>query len=100
MIQPIDDRILVLPDEVRDDVTAAGILVKVKSTVESQKQLGNTGVIVAIGPGKKGRDGNRIPLCVEAGQRIAFGEFQHKECHWEGKRYLIIQEADVCGVFE
>lgn len=100
MIAPTEDRIVVLPDEVREDVTSAGIIVKVAKTNESQKQLGNTGVIVAVGPGKRGRDGRRIPLCVETGQRIAFGEFQHKECHWEGKRYLIMQEADVCGVFE
>lgn len=100
MIQPTDDRILVLPDEVREDVTASGILVKVKSTVESQRQLGNTGTVVAVGPGKRDRSGRRVPLVVEAGQRIAFGEFQHKETHHDGKRYLIMQEADVCGVFE
>lgn len=100
MISPTEDRIVVLPDALREDVTAAGIFVKVAPTNESQRQLGGTGTVVAVGPGKRGRDGRRIPLAVEPGQRIAFGEFQHKE-HFEGAtRFLIMQEADVCGVFE
>jgi len=100
MIQPTDDRIVVLPDELRDDVTSAGIVVAVRQNIESQRHLGGTGVIVAVGPGKRGRDGRRVPLVVEAGQRIVFGEFQHRDHHEDGKRYLIMQEADVCGVIE
>lgn len=100
MIQPTEDRIVVLPDEVREDVTSAGIIVKVAATNESKKQLGNTGVVVAVGPGKRGRDGRRAPLSVEPGMRIVWGEFQHREHREDGKRYLIMQEADVCGVFE
>jgi chaperonin GroES len=99
-IEPTEDRIVVAPDEIRDDVTAAGLLVKVTQTVESDRHLGGTGTVIAVGPGKRGRDGKRIPLVVEPGQRIVFGEFQHKE-HFEGpKRFLIMQEADVCGIIE
>jgi chaperonin GroES len=100
MIQPTDDRILVRPDALREDITTAGLLVKVSENIESQRQLGGTGVIVAVGPGKRGRDGQRRALVVEAGQRIVFGEFQHKEYHHDGQRYLLMQEADICGVFE
>jgi chaperonin GroES len=100
MIQPTDDRIVVLPDELRDDVTSAGIVVAVRQNIESQRHLGGTGTIVAVGPGKRGRDGLRMPLVVEPSQRIVFGEFQHREYHEDGKCYLIMQEADVCGVIE
>jgi len=100
MIQPTNDRILVLPDPVREDITTVGLLVKVGENIESQRQLGGTGLIVAVGPGKRARNGRRSPLVVEPGQRIVFGEFLHKEYHEDGKRFLIMQEADVCGVFE
>ncbi|NYS09332.1 co-chaperone GroES [Ralstonia pickettii] len=99
-ILPTDDRILVLPDGVREDVTSAGILVKVTPTVESKRQLGGTGVIVAVGPGKRGKNGQRVPLVVREGERILFGEFQHREHHEDGKRYLIMQEADICAVLD
>jgi len=100
MIHPTDDRILVRPDPLREDITSAGLLVKVGENIESQRQLGGTGVIVAVGPGKRNRQGHRVPLVVEPGQRIVFGEFQHKEHFEDSERFLIMQEADVCGVFE
>jgi chaperonin GroES len=101
MIQPTADRIVVLPDAIREDITDCGIVVKVGQNIESERQLGGTGTIVAVGPGKRDKHGNRVPLTVQAGQRIVFGEFLHRE-HQEddGQRYLIMQEADICGVFE
>ncbi len=99
-IQPTDDRIVVLPDEVREDVTSAGIVVKVAIDHESKRQLGKTGTVMAIGPGKRDRSGRRVPLTLQTGDRVVFGEFTYREHHEGGKRYLILQEADVCGVFE
>lgn len=100
MIQPTEDRIVVKPDEMRDDVTEARIVVKVTQTVESKRHLGKTGVVVAVGPGKRNSAGHRVPLVLNVGDRIVFGEFEHREHREDGKRYLIMQEADVCGVLE
>lgn len=100
MIQPTEDRIVVEPDEMRDDITDAGIVVKVSQTIESKRHLGKTGVVVAVGPGKRNRAGERMPLSLRPGDRIVFGEFEHREHREDGKRYLIMQEADVCGVLE
>lgn len=100
MITPTDDRIVVLPDPIRDDVTTAGLLVKVSQTVESKRHLGKTGVVLAVGPGKRNRAGHRVPLTLQAGDRVVFGEFEHREHCEDGERFLIMQEADVCGVLE
>lgn len=100
MIIPTDDRIVVLPDEWREDVTVSGIVVKVSTHITSQEQLGNTGVIVSVGPGKRDKSGKRRPLDVREGDRVLFGEFKHREHHEDGKRYLIMQEADICAVLD
>lgn len=101
MIQPTDDRILVLPDEWREDVSATGIIVKARQGMcASQEQLGHTGTVVAVGPGKYRKHGKRIPLDVTAGDRIAFGELKYPEHMEDGKRYLVLQEADVAWVFD
>jgi len=100
VIQPTEDRIIVEPDDLRDDVTDAGIVVKVGQTVESKRHLGKTGTVVAVGPGKRNSAGHRIPLALNVGDRIVFGEFEHREHREDGKRFLIMQEADVCGVLE
>lgn len=99
-IEPTDDRIVVLPDEVREDVTGAGLLVKVGIDHESARQLGKTGTVIAVGPGKRDRSGRRMPLTLQAGERVVFGEFTYREHHEGGQRYLLLQEGDVCGVFE
>lgn len=99
-IEPTDDRIVVRPDPIRDDVTTAGLFVKISQTVESKRHLGKTGLVVAVGPGKRNRAGHRMPLTLQPGDRIVFGEFEHREHREDGERYLIMQEADVCGVLE
>jgi chaperonin GroES len=100
MIAPTEDRIVVLPDDMREDVTDVGLIVKVSTNHESARQLGKTGLVVAVGPGKRNKAGRRVPLTLQTGDRIAFGEFTYREHQEGGKRYLIMQEADVCGVFE
>lgn len=105
MLAPLDDRIIVKPDAYREDVTSAGLLVKTASTIESQKQLGRTGTVVAVGPGKRHpKTRQRIPLTLQVGERVIYGEFgadTHRE--WQeddGQKYVILQEADVCGVID
>ena len=101
MLKPNDDRILVLPDALRDDVTASGLIVSARQGLtESQAQLGRTGTVVAVGPGKFNKRGVRVPLDLMEGDRIAFGEFKYAEFVQDGVRYLVMQEADVVGVLE
>lgn len=92
-MQLMKDRILVLPDEIREDITTAGIFVNVKTDIESQKQLGKTGTVIEVGP-----DVDQDQL--KPGDRIIFGEFMHPKYETKGKRYLVLQDKDVVGVIE
>lgn len=58
----------------------------------------NYGIVKAIGPGKYNKKGKRIPLVVEPGQKIRFGEFYFPEIYQDGEKLLILQEADIAGV--
>lgn len=92
--KPMRDRILVLPDPSRDDITAAGIIVRARQGIhESQKQFGKTGTVVAIG---EAVDADQL----KPGDRILFGEFSYPEYRENHTAYLILQDADVCGVIE
>lgn len=83
------DHILVLPDPLRDDVTTAGIIVKVSTDIASQRQLGMTGTVVQVGPDV---DCDQL----KPGDRIVYGEFMHPRF---GK-HLVLQDKDVVGVIE
>lgn len=88
------DRILVLPDKVRDDVSAAGILIAAsKGIVESQAQFGRCGTVIAVGDAVDQEQ-------LKAGDRVLYGEFAFPECDHEGQKHIILQDADVCGVIE
>lgn len=92
--KPMRDRIIVLPDPTRDDITAAGIIVQARKGMhESQKQLGKTGTVIATGEGV-----DREQL--RPGDRICFGEFNYPEYRENHVTYLIMQDADICGVIE
>ena len=93
-LQLLRDRILVLPDQARDDVTSAGIVVPAsKGIIESRTQFGRSGTVVAIGA-----DVDRDQL--KPGDRILWGEFDFPQHTENGVRHLVLQDADVCGVIE
>ena len=96
MLHLLRDRIQVLPDPVRDDVSTAGILIAAsKGIVDSQKQFGRKGTVVAVGAGI---DGDQL----KAGDRILWGEFLFPEYRVDGRgdTYLIMQDADITAVLE
>lgn len=92
-LQLLRDRIQVIPDPERDDVTQAGIIVKVAGTIESQRHMGRTGEVVAIGE-------DVDPDDVKPGDRIIWGEFDFPKYEENGKKYLILQDKDICAVLE
>ena len=94
MLQPLRDIILVEPDPTRDDITAAGIIVKAREGIHtSAEQLGKRGTVIALGD-----EVDRDQL--QAGDRILFGEFNYPEYFEGARRYLVLQDKDVCAVIE
>jgi chaperonin GroES len=91
---PLHDRILVLRVE-SDEKTAGGIIIP-----DTAKEKPQEGKIIAMGPGKRDTDGNRVPPDVSAGDRILFARYAGTEIRLDGKEHLIIKENDVLGVIE
>lgn len=90
--QPLRDRIIVRQDATREDVSPMGIVIAAsKGIVESQKQLGRRGTVIAIGP---------KVYELKVGDRVLYGEFAHHEYREAGSTYQVLQEADVAGVIE
>lgn len=92
MIKPLRDRIAVLPDKWRDDVTSAGIIVAAKEGIgTSQLQLGRAGTVTQIGPDV---DAEQLPV----GSRVLFGEWEYPQIYIGLERYLVMQDKDIVGV--
>jgi co-chaperonin GroES (HSP10) len=101
--RPIRDYLLVKQDEVH--VMPSGILVvPPKGIVESQKQWGHTGTVLAAGPGLWvgfGKKQQFLETTVKPGDRIVWGEFLPSAIvEHNGERCIVIREQDVCGIIE
>jgi len=93
-IEPLGDRILVKIKE-EGEVKVGSIIVP-----DTAKEKPGEGVIIAVGPGRVGDDGKRIPLEVKAGDRILFGQFSGTEVKVETEEYTMMRESDILAVIE
>ena len=93
-IRPLQDRILVQRLE-EEEKTKGGIIIP-----DTAKENPAEGKVAAVGNGKLGDDGKRIPLEIKKGDNILFGKYSGTEVTIEGKEYLIMREDDILGVIE
>jgi len=93
-LRPLQDRILVKRVE-EEAKTKGGIIIP-----DTAKEKPAEGKVIAVGNGKLGDDGKRIPLEVKKGDRILFGKYSGTEVKIEGEEHLIMREEDVLAVIE
>ena len=93
-LRPLQDRILVKRVE-EEEKTKGGIIIP-----DSAKEKPIEGKVIAVGNGKLGDDGKRVPLEVKKGDRILFGKYGGTDVKIEGEEYLIMREDDVLGIIE
>ena len=93
-LRPLQDRILV--QRIAEETTTKGGII----IPDTAKEKPAEGKVVAIGNGKLGDDGQRIPLEVKVDDRILFGKYAGTEVKIEGNEFLIMREDDVLGVVD
>lgn len=93
-IRPLNDRILVLRIQ-EEEKTSGGIIIP-----DTAKEKPQEGKVVAVGPGKTGDDGKRIPLEVKKDDRVLFGKYAGTDIKIDGVEHLIMREDDILGIVE
>jgi chaperonin GroES len=93
-LRPLQDRILVQRVD-EETTTKGGIIIP-----DTAKEKPAEGKVTAVGNGKVGEDGKRIPLEVKKGDRILFGKYSGTEVKVSGEEYLIMREDDVLGIID
>jgi chaperonin GroES len=91
-LRPLQDRILV--QRVAEETTTKGGII----IPDTAKEKPVEGKVIAVGNGKRGEDGKRIPLEIKESDRILFGKYAGTEIKIEGEEFLIMPEDDVLGV--
>jgi chaperonin GroES len=91
-LRPLGDRVVVRPTE-QEEVTASGIVLP-----DTAKEKPQRGEIIAVGPGRLGDDGSRLPMDVKDGEHVLFANYAGTEIKVGDEEYLIISEKDILAV--
>ena len=92
--RPLHDRVLVKRVK-EEEKTRGGIIIP-----ETAQEKPQEGEVVAVGPGARDEDGERVELDVKVGDRILFGKWSGTEVKVDGEELLIMKESDIMGVIE
>ncbi len=93
-VRPLHDRILIKRIEEQESVKG-GIIIP-----DTAKEKPQEGEVIAVGTGRKEKDGKIIPLDVKAGDRILFGKYSGTDIRIANEEYLIVREEEVLAVLE
>ena len=93
-LKPLGDRVLIKP-EPAEQKTASGLYIASNAQEKPQR-----GTVIAVGAGKRGDDGNRIPLDVQEGDVVIYGKFGGNEIKIDGEDYLLMRNDDIYAVVE
>ena len=91
-IRPLHDRIVVERLEEKE-VKNGSIIIP-----DTAKEKPQEGKVLAVGNGKVGDNGKKIPLDVKAGDKILFGKYSGSEVKIDDKEYLIMREENVLAI--
>ena len=92
-IKPLADRVLVKRLDEAEEQKVGGIIIP-----DTAKEKPQEAEIVAVGPGGRSEDGERIPLEVKEGDKVLIGKYSGTEVKIEGEEYLIMREDDVLAI--
>jgi len=93
-IRPIYDRIVVKRID-EQETTRNGIIIP-----DSAKEKPQEGEVMAVGHGRRLKDGKLVALDVKAGDRILFGKYSGSDANVDGTEYIIMREDDVLGILD
>ena len=85
-IQPLADRVLVLPAPAEEKV--GGIIIP-----DTAKEKPLNGTIVAVGEGTKDEK-----IILKEGDNVLYGKYAGTELEYEGKKYLMMRQSDVLAI--
>ncbi len=94
-LRPLGDRVVIEPIE-EEERTASGIILP-----ETAKEKPQQGKVIAVGPGARDENGNRIPMDVKLGDRVLFAKYAGTEVKLDGdNKVLVLRESDILAIIE
>ena len=91
---PVDDRLVVKLREL-DNKTASGLIV-----VDPDAPKPELGDVVAVGPGRKNKKGNIVPITIKVDETVMFTRGTGIPIKVNGVDYVILKEDEALGLVD
>lgn len=94
-IRPLSDRVVIRKDAPKDK-TEGGVLLP-----ESAQETAKTATVLTVGPGRRGEDGEFIPMSITAGNKVLVSSLAGTSFIVPPREELfILREDDILGIIE
>jgi len=93
-IKPLNDRIIVSRLE-SEEKTPGGIIIP-----DTAREKPQEGKVLAVGPGRRDKDGNRIALEVKEGDKVLFTKWGGTEIKIDDREIMMMKVDDILAVLE
>ncbi|HEV8677235.1 MAG TPA: co-chaperone GroES [Candidatus Paceibacterota bacterium] len=90
---PLADRVVIEPTAI-ETTTSFGLIIPETASKEKPE----TGIVVAVGPGKTADDGSHVAVGVSVGDKIMFNKYGYDEVKVNGKEYYIVSEQNILAI--
>jgi len=91
-IRPLDDRVVIEPNEA-EEKTAGGIVLP-----DTAKEKPMIGKVVAVGEGKLLDSGKRGQMSVKKGDTVIYGKYSGSDIEVDDVEYKIMRETEILGI--
>ena len=87
-IQPLGDRVLVLPAPAEEKI--GGIIIP-----DTAKEKPLRGEVIAVGNGTKDE-----AMVLKKGDQVLYGKYAGTELEFDGEKYLMMRQSDVLAIIK
>ena len=91
-IRPVGDRVLIEHLEEKEQVRG-GVIIP-----DSAKEKSQEAKVIALGSGRKDKDGVIIAFEVKVGDKVLVAKYGGTEVKLDDKKYTLVREDDILGV--
>ena len=93
-VRPLADRVLVKRLEEKEE-KQGGIIIP-----DTAKEKPQEAEVIAVGPGRVGKDGNRVAVEVKKGDKVLISKYGGTDVKINGVEHVIVREDDILGIVE
>jgi chaperonin GroES len=92
-IQPIGDHILIQHRDDKSEQVKGGVIIP-----DSAKEKPQEATVIALGSGRKDKDGKVTPFEVKIGDVVLVGKYGGAEVKLDDQKYTLVREDDILGL--